>query len=48
MAPGVEFRRAAAMHTEVVPQVGHCVRRDRPDAYHAVVDAFLADHLPLT
>ncbi len=25
-----------------VPGVGHCVRRDDPAAYHAVVDAFLA------
>lgn len=27
-----------------IPDVGHCVRRDDPDAYHAVVDAFLERH----
>ena len=26
---------------ERVPDAGHCVRRDRPDRYHAVVDPFL-------
>ena len=26
---------------ERVPNAGHCVRRDRPDHYHAVVDPFL-------
>lgn len=26
----------------VVPDAGHCVRRDQPDLYHAAVDAFLA------
>ena len=29
-----------------VPQAGHCVRRDQPDRYHGVVDAFLAEHQP--
>jgi pimeloyl-ACP methyl ester carboxylesterase len=27
----------------VVEGAGHCVRRDRPDAYHALVDPWLAD-----
>jgi len=26
-----------------IPGVGHCVRRDDPDAYHALVDPFLAE-----
>lgn len=28
----------------VVPDSGHCIRRDVPDAYHALVDPFLAAH----
>ncbi|TRY19495.1 alpha/beta hydrolase [Tessaracoccus rhinocerotis] len=27
-----------------VPGAGHCVRRDRPEAFHEAVDAFLAAH----
>ena len=45
MAPAPQVTSSAPVRTEVVPGAGHCVRRDRPDAYHAVVDAFLADHL---
>ena len=28
----------------VVPGTGHCIRRDDADAYHALVDPFLAEH----
>ena len=28
----------------VVPSAGHCIRRDDADAYHALVDPFLAHH----
>ena len=28
----------------VVPDSGHCIRRDVPDAYHALVDPFLDEH----
>ena len=28
----------------VVPGAGHCVRRDRPEAFHAIVDPFIARH----
>ncbi|GAA4892965.1 alpha/beta hydrolase [Tessaracoccus lubricantis] len=27
-----------------IPGAGHCIRRDRPDEFHAVVDAFLDRH----
>jgi lipase len=42
-------RRAEAignpnLRVEVVAGAGHCVRRDRPDAFHAVVDPWLATH----
>jgi pimeloyl-ACP methyl ester carboxylesterase len=30
---------------EVVEGAEHCVRRDRPDAFHAVVDPWIAKHL---
>lgn len=33
--------------TAVIEGANHCVRRDRGDAFHAVVDAFLAEHAPL-
>ncbi len=29
----------------VVPRAGHCVRRDQPEAFHAVVDPWLADQV---
>lgn len=34
-------------HVEVVrvPEAGHCIRRERPDAYFEAVDAFLIRHL---
>ena len=28
----------------VVPDSGHCIRRDVPEAYHSLVDPFLAEH----
>jgi pimeloyl-ACP methyl ester carboxylesterase len=31
---------------QVVPGTGHCIRRDDADAYHALVDPFLAGLLP--
>lgn len=33
------------LRLEVVPGAGHCVRRDQPDAFHALVDPWLAAHL---
>ena len=32
------------LEIRVVPGAGHCIRRDDPAAYHALVDPFLADH----
>jgi len=32
--------------TVVIEGANHCVRRDRGDAFHAAVDAFLAEHAP--
>ena len=46
MAPRPDGFDNPLVRTVVVPGAGHCVRRDRPDAYHAAVDAFLAE--PLT
>jgi lipase len=34
----------ASLELHVVPNAGHCVRRDRGDAFHAVVDPWLAAH----
>lgn len=31
----------SAADVEAIPGVGHCVRRDDPDAFHGVVDPFL-------
>lgn len=33
-----------ALEVEVVPGASHCVRRDRPDAFHALVDPWLRRH----
>ncbi|UFU03734.1 alpha/beta hydrolase [Ruania suaedae] len=33
------------VHVEVVEGAGHCVRRDRTEAYHAVVDPWIAERL---
>jgi pimeloyl-ACP methyl ester carboxylesterase len=43
--PVVERARALRnprVRIELVEQAGHCVRRDRPEAYHALVDPFIA------
>ncbi|MGC0141701.1 alpha/beta fold hydrolase [Pseudactinotalea sp. Z1732] len=37
--------RNDSVRTVVIPESGHCVRRDQPGRYHEAVDAFLADHL---
>lgn len=42
-----EVRRIAPdVQIVVIEDAGHCVRRDQREAYHAVVDAFLAAHKP--
>ena len=45
MAPRPDGFDNPLVRTAVVPGAGHCVRRDQPDAYHALVDGFLAEHL---
>lgn len=45
MAPRADGFDNPLVRTIHVAGAGHCVRRDRPDAYHAAVDAFLAEHL---
>jgi pimeloyl-ACP methyl ester carboxylesterase len=35
----------AAIEVVVVADAGHYVRQDRPDAFHAVVDPWLAEHI---
>ncbi len=45
MAPRPDGFDNPLVTTVVVPGAGHCVRRDQPDAYHAAVDAFLAEHV---
>ncbi|GIG41853.1 alpha/beta fold hydrolase [Cellulomonas phragmiteti] len=45
MAPRADGFDNPLVRTVVVPGAGHCVRRDQPDAYHAAVDAFLAEHV---
>ena len=45
MAPRPDGFDNPLVRTVVVPGAGHCVRRDQPDAYHAAVDAFLAEHV---
>lgn len=35
-----------ALEVAVVPGAGHCVRRDRGDAFHALVDPWLRAHVP--
>lgn len=44
MAPRPDGFDNPLVRTVVVAGAGHCVRRDQPDAYHAAVDAFLAEH----
>lgn len=43
MAPRQEAIHNDLLRTVVVPDAGHCVRRDQPDAYYRAVDTFLAE-----
>ena len=43
MAPRQELLHNPLLRTVVVPDSGHCVRRDQPGLYHQAVDAFLAE-----
>jgi pimeloyl-ACP methyl ester carboxylesterase len=36
----------ASVRIELLHDAGHCIRRDRPEAYHALVDPFLVDPFP--
>ncbi|GAB2450349.1 alpha/beta fold hydrolase [Xylanimonas ulmi] len=45
LSPFVAHARNPLITTAFVDGAGHCVRRDAPDAYHAVVDPFVAGHL---
>ncbi len=42
-----ELRKVAAdrVRVEIVENAGHCVRRDQPDAFHALVDPWVAARL---
>jgi pimeloyl-ACP methyl ester carboxylesterase len=42
MAPRPELLRNPLVRTVVIPDSGHCVRRDQPQRYHQAVDTFLA------
>ncbi|WP_182112529.1 MULTISPECIES: alpha/beta fold hydrolase [unclassified Actinotalea] len=42
MAPRPELLHNPRVRTVVVPDSGHCVRRDQPGRYHQAVDDFLA------
>lgn len=48
VTPAVRERAARldnpCLRLQVVEGAGHCIRRDVPDTYHALVDPFLADH----
>lgn len=44
MAPRADGFDNPLVRTVVIPGAGHCVRRDRPEEFHAEVDAFLAQH----
>jgi len=33
------------LEVAVIEDAGHCVRREQPDAYHALVDPWLAAHV---
>lgn len=46
MAPRAEHLGNPVVRLATVAGAGHCVRRDLPDAYHEVVDAFLAERRP--
>ena len=41
LVPNPEALGNALVRFELLDGVGHCVRRDDPQAYHAVVDPFL-------
>lgn len=43
MAPRTDALHNDLVRIVVVPGAGHCVRRDQPDLYHHVLDAFLAE-----
>ncbi|WP_051639861.1 alpha/beta fold hydrolase [Cellulomonas sp. URHE0023] len=43
MAPSPELLHNPLVRTVVVPDSGHCVRRDQPGLYHQSVDEFLAE-----
>lgn len=43
MAPRTEALHNDLVRTVIVPDAGHCVRRDQPARYHQIVDAFLAE-----
>ncbi|MFH5823323.1 alpha/beta fold hydrolase [Georgenia sp. AZ-5] len=43
MAPRPEALHNDLVRAAIVPDSGHCVRRDQPARYHQIVDAFLAE-----
>lgn len=45
MAPRADGFDNPLVRRVAIPGAGHCVRRDQPEAYHAAVDAFLAEHV---
>ncbi|MEL4504636.1 alpha/beta hydrolase [Luteococcus sp. H138] len=44
LIPSPERVTNPLVRIELLDGVGHCVRRDNPEAYHRLVDAFLAEH----
>ncbi|MFT3888795.1 MAG: alpha/beta hydrolase [Arachnia sp.] len=44
MAPDENGYDNPRVERVLIPGAGHCVRRDRPAAYHTAVDPFLAQH----
>ena len=45
MAPRQELLHNDLLRTVVIPDSGHCVRRDQPERYYRAVDAFLDETL---
>ena len=45
MAPRQELLHNDLLRTVVIPDSGHCVRRDQPESYYRAVDAFLDESL---
>ena len=45
-----ELRKVAAdrVRVEIVENAAHCVRRDQPDAFHAIVDPWIAEQFGAT